>query len=746
MALADLITRLSEIYQPIFGHPELTCHPSRTCDDRLHHIIPVHNALQDLLGRPLRVLDLGCAQGYISFGLAVQGAVVHGVDILEENITLCKAIAQENPKLSVTFESGSLEDVLFRLKEDQFDLVLGLSVFHHIVYRMGIEFVRQLLQELSGKVGVCIFEFALSKEPVYWASTQPKDPRDLLIGFAFIHEIASHVIHLSEIMRPMYFASSFFWFIDDCVGHILSWKSSPHTLADNANHDRRYYFGNGKFIKIYKIEKDVAQTNRDRFNLEEIEREAEFLRHPPQGFPVPKLIVAGSNDHEAWLIRELIPGELLLDLIQRNQAYNPTQVLDDILDQCTKLEEAGYYHNDIRTWNVLILPDGHAILMDHGAIIKNPIDCVWPNNIFLSFLIFSYEVIAGDELSPMPLRIPAMSPGWFEPPYYGFIEAFLSQPVNMWSFKSIKKLFHKFVIQSGKDFSQKMHLSYFSVWQQAIENAIFINTNNTRNILIRLDGLDADKKLLIAKMRIEHENSLRQIIIERENSQRLEQELRSVYSSNSMRITAPLRVISNIAIKAIVSMKRLFQDIWNSILARSYPLHKTVIRFAEAHPSTKSWALAIIHRYPSVEAWLRRFTAYWETTHRGLAGKLLEVSIVSGFYSPEFWSGVQTRWMQSEAILRVITPEKCIANLSLKAFAFYRPRTIEVHAGGELAGRVEVNTAGFIDVSLPVMLAVGENIILLKVPEGCERACDKPDLNNLDSRCLSVAIQNVTVK
>ena len=507
MTLADLISQLTEIHQPIFGHPEYEIYPSRPYEDRLHHIMQVYDALQNLTGRQLRVLDLGCAQGFFDFTLAEHGAQVHGIDKLDENIAICNAIAKENPKLSIIFESSSLEDSLVKLKEDQFDLILGLSVFHLIIHGRGADFVRQMLRELSSKVGICVFEFALPSEPVYWASSQPEDPRNLIQDFAFIHQLASHGTHLSEIMRPMYVASNSFWFIDSFIGHIQSWKVYPHALAVEANQDRRYYFDDNIFVKIYKIEKGSAQMNRGTFNCEEIVREADFLRHPPQGIPVPKIIAAGNNDHEAWLVRELIPGELLLDIIQRRQMYDPAQVLKDVLDQCVKLEEAGYYHNDIRTWNILILSDGHATLMDHGAIVKLPLDCVWPENIFLSFFIFTYEVNTGHQLDPIPMRIPAMSPGWFEPPYRELIEAFLSQSVSMWSFEFMRRLFDDLVIQSSGKSLQKFNLDYFTLWQQAVENAIAIHSTNHRIATRRLDQLIAELK------------------IERDQSQRLEHEL-----------------------------------------------------------------------------------------------------------------------------------------------------------------------------------------------------------------------------
>ena len=182
--IKNLIMSLPEIYQPIFGHPDLTNATSRTCEDRFLHISNVYQSLQTQLNRPLRVLDLGCAQGYFSLSLAKLGATVHGVDYLDKNIDVCQALADENPEFKISFEIGRIEQMLTNLEPDQYDLVLGLSVFHHIVHEHGLFEVQSMLTALANQVEVAIFELALAKEPLYWAASQAQQPRQLLDGFA----------------------------------------------------------------------------------------------------------------------------------------------------------------------------------------------------------------------------------------------------------------------------------------------------------------------------------------------------------------------------------------------------------------------------------------------------------------------------------------------------------------------------------------------------------------------------------
>src|SRR3990167_5651067 len=74
------------------------------------------------------VLDLGCAEGLISQAFARAGAVVHGVDVVPENIEVARRISQ-----GITFDTAGLGDLLVG-RQREYDIVLALSVLHKLVY------------------------------------------------------------------------------------------------------------------------------------------------------------------------------------------------------------------------------------------------------------------------------------------------------------------------------------------------------------------------------------------------------------------------------------------------------------------------------------------------------------------------------------------------------------------------------------------------------------------------------------
>ena len=601
MTINELIAALPELYQPIFGHPEFNSMASRNCDDRLIHVIKVYRALESVLNRPLRVLDLGCAQGFFSLNLAKLGATVRGIDSFHANIMVCHALASENPDLKVSFQVERIENVLRDLESDQYDLVLGLSVFHHMVYEYGIDTVTQMLSDMAEKIAAGVFELALASEPLYWASVQPQNPRQLLDGFAFVHELAHHQTHLSHVKRPMYFASKRYWYLNDSAGVINAWKTESHILAQNTHQGtRRIYFGNGIIIKLFMLDNDELRKP----NLEEYLNEINFLTNRPTGFKAPKLLTHIQKDSEAWIVRESLPGDLLIDMIIDGKRYNAEIILRDVLSQLALLEVSGLYHNDIRAWNVLVDEKGRACLIDYGAISKRQIDCVWPYNIFLSFFIFVRELTARKVEPPNPLRAPWLNPEALAEPYRSWVWSLWQIPVNQWTFA----LLHDTFLQIQSTIEEKKYQNWQSVASlmlQSLESTYDLY----KSTISHWQSLAEDAEVRAEQFRVRAEDAearAEQFRVRAEDAEaRAEQfkkELQTVYSSKSWRITLPLRKGK----QAIKSTFLLSKQVAQQIVF----LHQILLR------RLGQWII----RYPSlaysIKPYLKRNPALWEKIKR----------------------------------------------------------------------------------------------------------------------------------
>lgn len=316
--LNTLVSELPEIYQTIFGHPEWDGDAARDCNQRLDLITEQYDNLSRALGRPLNVLDLGCAQGFFSLSLASKGATIVGIDFQQENINVCRALAEENPDFAAEFRVGRIEEVIAALEEGEFDLAIGLSVFHHIVHLHGIDEVKRLLSRLADVTQAVILELAVKEEPLYWGVSQPDDPRELIEQCAFYRLIGEFDTHLSPVPRPMYLVSNHRVLINDFNQPFQHWQNQPYAGAGLAHkRSRRYFFGEDYVCKFfyYDMPHGILTAEESQRNKHELHNEIKFLTQPPAGFDAPAVLAHGENAQSGWLVMEKLPGRLLSDML-----------------------------------------------------------------------------------------------------------------------------------------------------------------------------------------------------------------------------------------------------------------------------------------------------------------------------------------------------------------------------------------------------------------------------------------------
>jgi len=94
---------------------------------------------------------------------------------------------------------------------------------------------------------------------------------------------------------------------------------------------------------------------------------------------------------------------------------------------------------------------------------------------------------------------------------------------------------------------------------------------------------------------------------ESERSQLLEHELQSVYRSRCWRITAPLRITFDLVLRVKTKIAGMLQALRRKMGAVISPIMSIIICFAIAHPALKSWAMAVVRRYPRFDSWLYGF-------------------------------------------------------------------------------------------------------------------------------------------
>jgi O-antigen chain-terminating methyltransferase len=408
--LDDLIGQLPEIYQPIYGRPSLA--GSRSGDDsRVELLLQVAAPLSAHLERPLRVLDLGSAQGYLAFRLAEHSHQVTGIDYQPMNVAVSRAIAAEHPDLDVRFIEGDVVDVASLVDLGEFDLLAGFSVLHHVAHRDGHDLAIGLVAQLADKIPHAVFEMAVAGEQMYWAGALPTDPRITLSPYPFIRELGRTPTHLGEIRRPVLYCSRSLALVGGALEPIQSWFDEPHTAAAGYLLGARRYFILPTVLVVLtaRFSESVSPDY-----LEQRRGEARRCAHVLMALAdteieAPELVEFVEGPDEAVVVQTMFPGVRLDETVGVLDYAERTEVMTQVLSALAQLEDHGLYHEDLRLWNVLWDDqERRAHLIDFGAISEVPGDFSWPGDGYFSILAF-IVALWGAMSDQTGLRIPRSS-------------------------------------------------------------------------------------------------------------------------------------------------------------------------------------------------------------------------------------------------------------------------------------------------------------------------------------------------
>src|SRR4051794_7192607 len=151
-------------------------------------------------------------------------------------------------------------------------------------------------------------------------------------------------------------------------------------------------------IKILKDEYLGDPGFLERFRAEA--RHAALVNH--EG--IANVFDYGEEDGSAYLVMELVPGEALSTILEREHALPPDKVLDIVAQTASALQAAhmaGLVHRDIKPGNLLITPEGRVKITDFGiARIADQVPLTATGQVMGTVQYLSPEQASGHPASP----------------------------------------------------------------------------------------------------------------------------------------------------------------------------------------------------------------------------------------------------------------------------------------------------------------------------------------------------------
>ena len=151
-------------------------------------------------------------------------------------------------------------------------------------------------------------------------------------------------------------------------------------------------------IKILKDEYLGDPGFLERFRAEA--RHAALVNH--EG--IANVFDYGEEDGSAFLVMELVPGEALSAIIERERVLATDRVLDIVAQTAMALQAAhaaGLVHRDIKPGNLLITPDGRVKITDFGiARIADQVPLTATGQVMGTVQYLSPEQASGHPASP----------------------------------------------------------------------------------------------------------------------------------------------------------------------------------------------------------------------------------------------------------------------------------------------------------------------------------------------------------
>jgi hypothetical protein len=300
----------------------------------------------------VRILDVGCNNGFVSFHLAETFQQVIGFDINPAYIALCKDLATYTGSRARFFQADLLKMVeAGGVDLVNIDCVLLFNVVHQLIFAFGMEYVKLFLARLSRSVDVIFVELATRADykPHGKDHLLPIDPEEI-----FSECVGCRKTPLRRSQRTLYK-------MERTSVSVEQVTLTPMTIRFSGNNDpgisRKYYKGTKAFLKQFRWTPRQGPTS---FRAEV----GALLKVRDQDI-APRIIDWSEDASSGSIVMETVYGlPLHATYGAKGTDVDKVRVVSEMIRIAAVIHRNGFYQNDFSAHNFLIRSDGSLILLD----------------------------------------------------------------------------------------------------------------------------------------------------------------------------------------------------------------------------------------------------------------------------------------------------------------------------------------------------------------------------------------------
>lgn len=355
-SLIGTIEQRQLLYHPVFGKHSLSevSYRKNILDRNCKLVANNFNAIKNKC--KVRIVDVGANSGYVSHVLADSGFSVVGLEINPDNLRLAQLISKSESNRARFYNI----DIFDFIKKDfaffeEVDVILFFNVLHQIVFVFGLEEVKRILGYLSKKVDFIFVE--LAKREDYSARgldiCLPWSPEEF-----FKYCGRSTIVKIAASPRPVYMLKRNLVQIGT-ISVVPEFTLYSENTDENIN--RKYYFGEKNFVKIYR---DNVVAAESRFELEV----ASLLKL--SGCGVSPEVMDWCRHSDCFVIEmKRIHGVTLLRVIENTpRRLDINREISSLLKINHICNEKVGYHNDINAHNIIMREDHSLVVLDFELV------------------------------------------------------------------------------------------------------------------------------------------------------------------------------------------------------------------------------------------------------------------------------------------------------------------------------------------------------------------------------------------